>query len=109
MIDGRRRRSATAQHEAQESTPSFGRRVGLLLVRLGVSADAVRKKGITSLVAGHEGIPVVPDLEAGNMLAKPSCVARMRSCCKGVADSCRTLPRQTQLKYASCDPRSRTR
>lgn len=40
---------------------------------VGVSADAVRKKGITSLVAGHEGIPVVPDLEAGNMLAKQLC------------------------------------
>jgi phosphate acetyltransferase len=35
----------------------------------GVSADAVREKGITSL-AGHEDILVVPDLEAGNMLAK---------------------------------------
>ena len=38
----------------------------------GVSADAVREKGITSL-AGHEDILVVPDLEAGNMLAKQLC------------------------------------
>jgi len=35
-----------------------------------VSADAAREKGITSLVAGHADILVVPDLEAGNMLAK---------------------------------------
>jgi phosphotransacetylase len=35
-----------------------------------VSADAAREKGITSAVAGHADILVVPDLEAGNMLAK---------------------------------------
>jgi phosphotransacetylase len=34
------------------------------------SADAAREKGITSLVAGHVDILVVPDLEAGNVLAK---------------------------------------
>ena len=35
-----------------------------------VSADAAREKVISSLVAGHADILVVPDLEAGNMLAK---------------------------------------
>jgi phosphotransacetylase/acyl dehydratase len=35
-----------------------------------VSAEAARTKGIVSPVAGHADIFVVPDLEAGNMLAK---------------------------------------
>ena len=35
-----------------------------------VSADAAREKGIVSTVAGRADILVVPDLEAGNMLAK---------------------------------------
>jgi phosphate acetyltransferase len=35
-----------------------------------VSEDAVRAKGIVSLVAGRADILLVPDLEAGNMLAK---------------------------------------
>lgn len=35
-----------------------------------VSADAARTKGISSPVAGHPDILLVPDLEAGNMLAK---------------------------------------
>jgi phosphate acetyltransferase len=35
-----------------------------------VNADAARTKGIQSAVAGHADILVVPDLEAGNMLAK---------------------------------------
>ena len=35
-----------------------------------VSVDAAREKGIISLVSGHADILVVPDLEAGNMLAK---------------------------------------
>ncbi|KEZ76297.1 bifunctional enoyl-CoA hydratase/phosphate acetyltransferase, partial [Salinisphaera hydrothermalis C41B8] len=35
-----------------------------------VSPDAVRAKGIVSAVAGQADILVVPDLEAGNMLAK---------------------------------------
>ena len=35
-----------------------------------VSAEAARQKGITSAVAGQADILVVPDLEAGNMLAK---------------------------------------
>jgi phosphate acetyltransferase len=35
-----------------------------------ISADAARKKGIASLVAGHPDILIVPNLEAGNMLAK---------------------------------------
>jgi len=35
-----------------------------------VSAEAAKTKGIVSLVAGRADILVVPDLEAGNMLAK---------------------------------------
>lgn len=35
-----------------------------------VSAEAAKAKGIVSKVAGHANILVVPDLEAGNMLAK---------------------------------------
>jgi phosphotransacetylase len=35
-----------------------------------ISVDAARKKGIVSAVAGHPDILVVPNLEAGNMLAK---------------------------------------
>ena len=35
-----------------------------------ISADAARKKGITSAVAGSPDILIVPNLEAGNMLAK---------------------------------------
>jgi phosphate acetyltransferase len=35
-----------------------------------VSPDAARMKGIVSRVAGHADILLVPDLEAGNMLAK---------------------------------------
>jgi phosphate acetyltransferase/phosphate butyryltransferase len=35
-----------------------------------VSEEAARSKGITSAVAGRADILVVPDLEAGNMLAK---------------------------------------
>src|SRR4029079_8834652 len=35
-----------------------------------ISADAARMKGITSEVAGNPDILLVPDLEAGNMLAK---------------------------------------
>ena len=35
-----------------------------------ISPDAARTKGIISLVAGHADILLVPDLEAGNMLAK---------------------------------------
>jgi phosphate acetyltransferase len=35
-----------------------------------ISAEAARIKGITSVVAGHADILMVPDLESGNMLAK---------------------------------------
>jgi phosphotransacetylase len=35
-----------------------------------ISAAAAAEKGIVSAVAGHADILVVPDLEAGNMLAK---------------------------------------
>jgi phosphate acetyltransferase/phosphate butyryltransferase len=38
-----------------------------------VSADAARTKGIISLVAGQADIFIMPDLEAGNMLAKQLC------------------------------------
>jgi phosphate butyryltransferase len=35
-----------------------------------MDVEAARTKGIRSLVAGHADILVVPNLEAGNMLAK---------------------------------------
>ena len=35
-----------------------------------IDVEAARTKGITSLVAGHADILIVPNLEAGNMLAK---------------------------------------
>ena len=35
-----------------------------------VSTESAKTKGITSLVAGRADIFVVPDVEAGNMLAK---------------------------------------
>jgi phosphate acetyltransferase len=35
-----------------------------------ISAEAARTKGITSPVAGHADILLVPDIEAGNMIAK---------------------------------------
>jgi phosphate acetyltransferase len=35
-----------------------------------INPDAARKKGIVSPVAGYADILLVPDLEAGNMLAK---------------------------------------
>jgi len=35
-----------------------------------LNPDAARKKGIVSPVAGYADILLVPDLEAGNMLAK---------------------------------------
>lgn len=35
-----------------------------------ISIEAAREKGIVSVVAGHADILVVPDIEAGNMLAK---------------------------------------
>lgn len=35
-----------------------------------ISPDAVKEKGIVSVVAGNADILVVPDIEAGNMLAK---------------------------------------
>jgi phosphate acetyltransferase len=38
-----------------------------------ISAEAARTKKITSPVAGHADILLVPDLEAGNMLAKQLC------------------------------------
>jgi phosphate acetyltransferase len=40
-----------------------------------ISADAARKKGIVSTVAGDPDILVVPNLEAGNMLAKQMTIA----------------------------------
>jgi phosphate acetyltransferase len=43
---------------------------GPLAFDIAVSPEAVRIKGIESPVAGHAQVLVVPDLEAGNMLAK---------------------------------------
>jgi phosphate acetyltransferase/phosphate butyryltransferase len=43
---------------------------GPMAFDLAVSADAVKTKGLVSPVAGQADILVVPDLEAGNMLAK---------------------------------------
>ena len=43
---------------------------GLLALDNAISPEAARIKGIASPVAGHAQILVVPDLEAGNMLAK---------------------------------------
>ena len=43
---------------------------GPLALDNAISAEAARIKGIDSPVAGHADILVVPDLEAGNMLAK---------------------------------------
>jgi phosphotransacetylase len=43
---------------------------GPLALDNAISEEAARIKGITSPVAGHADILVVPDLEAGNMLAK---------------------------------------
>ena len=43
---------------------------GPLAMDNAVDVQAARTKGITSLVAGHADILVVPNLEAGNMLAK---------------------------------------
>jgi CDP-diacylglycerol--glycerol-3-phosphate 3-phosphatidyltransferase len=46
MIDGRRRRSSTAEHKVPESTPVHGHRIGRGLVQLGVTANAVTVCGI---------------------------------------------------------------
>jgi phosphate acetyltransferase len=43
---------------------------GPLALDNAISPEAARIKGIDSPVAGHADILVVPDLEAGNMLAK---------------------------------------
>ncbi len=43
---------------------------GPLALDNAISPEAARIKGINSPVAGHADILVVPDLEAGNMLAK---------------------------------------
>ena len=45
-------------------------RAGPLAFDNAVSPQAAEIKGIKSAVAGHAQILVVPDLEAGNMLAK---------------------------------------
>jgi phosphotransacetylase len=42
-----------------------------------IDVEAARTKGIASLVAGHANVLIVPNMEAGNMLAKElSFVAR---------------------------------
>ncbi len=43
---------------------------GPLAMDNAIDVEAARSKGITSLVAGHADILIVPNLEAGNMLAK---------------------------------------
>ena len=43
---------------------------GPLAMDNAIDLDAARSKGIQSLVAGHADVLVVPNLEAGNMLAK---------------------------------------
>jgi phosphotransacetylase len=43
---------------------------GPLAMDNAIDVGAARTKGITSLVAGHVDILIVPNLEAGNMLAK---------------------------------------
>lgn len=43
---------------------------GPLAMDNAMDTEAARSKGITSLVAGHADILIVPNLEAGNMLAK---------------------------------------
>lgn len=43
---------------------------GPLAMDNAMDVEAARTKGITSLVAGHADVLVVPNLEAGNMLAK---------------------------------------
>ena len=43
---------------------------GPLAMDNAMDVEAARTKGITSLVAGHADILIVPNLEAGNMLAK---------------------------------------
>ena len=43
---------------------------GPLALDNAINAEAARIKGISSAVAGHAHVLVVPDLEAGNMLAK---------------------------------------
>jgi phosphate butyryltransferase len=43
---------------------------GPLAMDNAIDVDAARTKGISSLVAGHADILIVPNLEAGNMLAK---------------------------------------
>lgn len=43
---------------------------GPLAMDNAIDVEAARTKGISSLVAGHANILVVPNLEAGNMLAK---------------------------------------
>src|SRR5208282_6923571 len=43
---------------------------GPLAMDNAIDVEAARTKGITSLVAGHANVLIVPNLEAGNMLAK---------------------------------------
>lgn len=43
---------------------------GPLAMDNAIDANAARTKGITSLVAGHADVLIVPNMEAGNMLAK---------------------------------------
>jgi len=55
---------------AQRGQITGGELDGPLALDNAISPEAARIKGIDSPVAGHADILVVPDLEAGNMLAK---------------------------------------
>jgi phosphotransacetylase len=55
---------------AQRGQITGGLLDGPLALDNAISEEAARIKGIDSPVAGHADILVVPDLEAGNMLAK---------------------------------------
>jgi phosphate acetyltransferase len=55
---------------AERGQITGGRLDGPLAFDNAVDPEAAKIKGITSAVAGHAQILVVPDLEAGNMLAK---------------------------------------
>jgi hypothetical protein len=63
-----------AVHSSSVRWPTAGRSRGILDGPLAfdnaIDSEAVRIKGICSEVAGRAQILVVPDLEAGNMLAK---------------------------------------
>jgi phosphotransacetylase/acyl dehydratase len=62
--------AAALKHMAENGQISGGLVYGPLAFDNAINADAARIKGITSPVAGHANVLVVPDIESGNMLAK---------------------------------------